>query len=183
MYDTQNVPLVHSFFPVCMVGHVFGTPFYKKGDQAPFLFRIKSHIDIIQKFLIGVTIAIQSMVPHPDKPQGSRRNGWSKDLATVALIVAFAGNADAFRPLTLRTITPSTKIVSGRPQLPTLGLRQDASKPRFLFGLRAAVAETFSREKMYQLAQVGIHTLDDSLIRTLFIFIFFIITGEFQVME
>jgi hypothetical protein len=96
----------------------------------------------------------QAMIPQTDQSQGLKRSGISKDLALVALIIAFAGNTDAFRPLSLRTINPSTKIVSGRPQLPTLGLRQQESKPRFLFGLRAAATEPISREKMYQLAQV-----------------------------
>ncbi len=104
-------------------------------------------------------MAIQAM----DKPCGSTRTGWTMNLAKVALVIALAGNADAFRPLALRTITPSTKLVSGRTQLPTLGLRQHASKPQFLFGLRAAVTETFSREKMYQLAQVGSRFLKNTL--------------------
>jgi hypothetical protein len=143
-------------FLVCMLVTVTNnctSPFFVKGGSAPFS---RFNITPTNKPLPHprCTMAIAAMDPQPDKSHGFRRNGWSQNLAKVALIVALAGNADAFRPLALRSITPSTKVVSGRQQLPTLGLRQQASKPRFLFGLRAAVAETFSREKMYQLAQV-----------------------------
>ena len=90
-------------------------------------------------------------------------------VARVAFVVAFASTVDAFRPVSLGTFTPSLRttgvtmrndIMLRKPSASSkslLGLRASASNP-FTESLEKAYNEpsaTFSRERMYELAQVN----------------------------
>ena len=89
-------------------------------------------------------------------------------VARVAFVVAFASTVDAFRPVSLGTFTPSLRT-TGVTMRNDLVLRKPSASSKSLLGLRASASNpfteslekaynepsaTFSRERMYELAQV-----------------------------
>jgi hypothetical protein len=95
-------------------------------------------------------------LPMDTHSDGQQNRQSVRKAAKMALLLAFAGTADAFQPMGLKPFLGSkASIARISQQVPSISLRQGNEKPAFFQALKLSAVDPACREKMYEIAQAS----------------------------